>query len=767
MNRNRTVLLGLLAAFVLVLPPAASPQIAPAPLPAALSPNKIPQFAQPLPVLGPGGIPVVLSTTPQINMCEYQQTILPPGTPLAAGANGKTWVWGYQVGDCAQNPGSYIGPVIVATRGTPTEVTYKNNLTNAQSTNIVAYKQATDQTLMWADPLSTTDVVNNNGFPPEVNFCHDWTTANPGMAPPGFCGVHYDGPIAAAPHLHGGEIPAMLDGGPDAWWTGNGVYGHGYYSRNGVADAALGKAVYRYPNGQPAAPIWFHDHTLGATRLNVYAGIAGAYMIVDPLFTQPAGMTPLGLANGTNPLDPALGELLVPIVLQDRMFDVNGQLLFPNLGINIEHPFWIPEFIGDTIVVNGKAWPFFNVEPKRYRFLVLNGSNARTYELFLINKATGIKGPAIYVIGTDQGHLDAPAKIDPNVKPNNVLLIMPGERYEVIIDFAAFAPGTRLLLANSAKAPYPAGAPPSGGTLGRIMELRVGACTSGFCGATDPSYNPALNTPIRTGADAIVRLADPVLGAPVPGLTVHKVRRLTLNEVIGPGGPLEILVNNSPYVGITYNGVTAMTRADFTPISTKWNTTYYSELPNEGETELWEIVNLTADAHPIHPHLQAFQVLNRQAFNVKGYNAVYAGAFPGMLYLPAYGPPLDYNCGGPAPGPGVINPATCTLGGNPDVTPFLLGAATPPVPSEAGWKDTVMSLPGMVTRILVRYTPTGLPASTPSTDPTAVYAFNPNGGHGFVWHCHIIDHEDNEMMRPLSVQVDPLVTRSYVRGVDY
>jgi len=322
------------------------------------------------------------------------------------------------------------------------------------------------------------------------------------------------------------------------------------------------------------------------------------------------------------------------------MFDVNGQLLFPNAGLNVDHPFWIPEFVGDTIVVNGKAWPFLDVEPKRYRFLFLNGSNARAYELFLIDKATGVKGPPLYVIGTDQGYLDKPAKIDPNVKPNHVLVMMPGERYEVIIDFAGFAAGTRLLLANSARTPYPAGAPAAGGTTGRILEFRVGACTSGTCGATDPSYDPAGLGTIRV-VNPIQRLVDPLTGAPAPGTTVHKVRRLTLNEYIGPGGPLEVLVNNTRYVGAV--------RADFTPITTKWNVTQYSELPNEGETELWEIVNLTADAHPIHPHLVAFQLMNRQAFDVRGYNTVYDGSFPGMTYVPSLGPPLDYNCGGPPP----------------------------------------------------------------------------------------------------------------------
>jgi FtsP/CotA-like multicopper oxidase with cupredoxin domain len=798
MNRNRVVLPVALAASALLIVPVVSAQL---PLPAAQVPlagNKIPQFVDPLPVLGKG-IPVVTGTDVKLSVCEFQANVLSTGT-FAPRIAPTTWVWGYREGGCpaATNPlvtDSYIGPVIVATRGTPTTVTYKNELGNTLNTKVLAYRSGTDQTLMWADPLGTTPTNVTNDYPTtgfvEGNFCAEYVKMHPGLPPPGFCGLNYDGPIAVAPHLHGGEIPAMLDGGPDAWWTADGKKGHGFYTKT-TLDPKKDEAIYTYPNGQEAAPIWFHDHTLGATRLNVYAGIAGAYMIVDPSAPLPTGMTPLGLDNGTNALDPSMKELLIPIVLQDRMFDVTGQLLLPNVGLNLEHPFWVPEFVGDTIVVNGKAWPFHTVEPKRYRFLFLNGSNARAYELFLINKATGAKGPAMWVIGTDQGYLDTPVKIDPNLKPNDKLIIMPGERYEVIIDFGNLPAGTRLLLSNTAKTPYPAGGPVNGRTTGRIMEFRVGGCTSGRCtvnGVTaDASYNPAVGTAIRADTITIVRLANPATGQPAPEvdasgnptgtpITVHKVRRLTLNEVIGPGGPLEILVNNTTYTGNTrpdFGGCstepTDPACGDFTKITTQWNNTYYSELPHEGETEMWEIVNLTADAHPIHPHLVAFQLMNRQAFDFKGYDAAYNGSFSGGLYLPGYGPPLDYNCGAVAPDRGVFDPLTgCAFGGNPDVTPFLVGAPALPLPSEAGWKDTVISYPGQVTRMLVRFAPTPLPNNTDADTSQAAYHFSPNGGHGYVWHCHIIDHEDNEMMRPFSVfaNPNPAITRSFVMGVDF
>jgi len=553
------------------------------------------------------------------------------------------------------------------------------------------------------------------------------------------------------------------------------VDGHGYYSKGGTNDANAGKAVYVYPNGQEAAPIWFHDHMLGATRLNVYAGLAGGYIITEPASTLAKGLHPLGLADATwvppvgqTENDRPLADLTVPLIIQDRMFDTNGQLYFPNVGINPEHPYWVPEFVGNTILVNGKTWPFFAVQPKRYRFLFLNGSNARAYELFLMSKTTGLKGPSMWVIGNDQGYLDAPREINPNLKPNGKLAIMPGERYEVIVDFSGVA-GQTLEMRNTARTPWVGGAPVNGNTTGKVMQFRVAATP-----VVDKTFNPAaLPAPaIRVNpADGLpkpmVRLTTPLGTTPAAGVTIHKTRRLTLNEAIGAGGPLEVLVNNT-----LYDGSKPRLYNDFTPINTMWNTSYYSELPHEGETELWEILNLTADAHPIHPHLVAFQVLNRQGLDVKGYTAAYNLAFPGGLPLDGWGPPLDYNCGLGAPGRGVIPPATCVYGGNPDpaATLSLLGLPVPPAPQEMGWKDTVQALPNMVTRILVRFAKPTEPVSNPNGSDNSNnigYDFSPNHGHGYVWHCHIVDHEDNEMMRPYTVNANPNMAHTYVQGIHY
>jgi spore coat protein A, manganese oxidase len=737
-----------------------SPQI---PLPG----SAIPQFVQPLPRLDLQKSTiqtVVLAQPVTIRMCEFQSNILPPGT-IAPGAANPSWVWGYVAGGACPDPATprdtYIGPVMVAQRGLPAEVTYVNDLGTSRGTNVLAYKYSTDQTLHWADPLWVASKEH-----PEPNDCAMQATMFGALLPDNACAANYDGPIAATAHLHGGEVPPAIDGSPDSWFTSDGSHkGHKYYSK-AVPGLPGNAAVYTYPNSQEASPAWFHDHTLGATRLNVYAGLAGGYLVTDPALNLPTDL-------------PGVGEV-VPVVIQDRQFDTSGQLFFQAGqagGVlwtpNADHPYWSPEFVGDAIVVNGKAWPYLSVQPKRYRFLFLNGSNARTYEFALQVQATGAVGPKLWVIGTDGGYLDAPVAIDPAA--GQKLVMMPGERYEVIVDFAAFR-GANLLLKNTGRTPYPKGAPPQGSTLGRVMQFRVAPGQ-----VADTSYNPASGTPLRTGAQAIPRLANPVTGTTL--VTPTLVRQLTLNEVMGmpatvispitgaltayPGGPLEILVNNTKWSGVAHM---APPRTDFTPITVNGQTTWFSELPTEGTTELWEIVNLTADAHPMHLHLVQFQVLNRQGFNTNKYAGAYATAFPtvpeimgciGRVYCPGYGPPLAYDSGltrafGAARVP--------LLGGNPDIVPYLQGPVLPPSPQESGWKDTVMAPPGSVTRLMVRFAPTSAPVGAAATQ--LAYPFDPymNGDYSYVWHCHIIDHEDNEMMRPYLVLPMEGATRTFEQG---
>ena len=639
----------------------------------------------------------------QVYMDEAQAQILPAGFLLPGGvAYGGTWTWQYSIPGTSYaatggNRDTYLGPVIVAQRTVSTSggVTpqYNNNLGFAWQSRVLAYKNSVDQTLHWADPLGT---------PPSSNACAH--AAMPGMAPVGDCAVPYgqlvvSNPIPAVVHLHGGEVRSDFDGGPDTWWT----------TPSGPVGPKFTSNIYHYPNMQEAAPIWYHDHTLGATRLNVYAGLAGGYLIVDP-------------SDTTVRPDP------VPVVIQDRMFDANGQLYFPAIGLNMEHPFWVPEFFGDVIVVNGKAWPMMTVEARRYRFIFLNGSNARFYELSL-----GRNAPPFWIIGTDGGYLNAPV---PVTYPNR-LLIAPGERYEVIIDFTGLT-GSIFTMTNTAKAPYPKGVAPDPQTVGQIMQFSVIAAT-----ATDNTCNPAAGGCARPVAN-LVRLPGTVGGPAITGTTVQKIRKLTLNEVMGMGGPLEILVNNtkwdgmmSPNINVTFplNGI--------------------SELPQVGSTEVWDIINLTADAHPIHLHLVQFQLISRQNFNVGSYNKAYAAAFTGLapsaplpagcvagVFCPGYGPPQPYNFYNTGAAP--------YLGGNPDPTPYLQGKPSGPLAYENGWKDTVIMYPGQVTRIAVRWAPTDIAVAGVGPGSN-LFSFDPTYGPGYVWHCHIIDHEDNEMMRPYAV----------------
>ncbi len=754
---------------------AQSPQV---PLPG----SAIPQFMEPLPTLGiapwNGTITTIFGNQPlTIRMCEFDANILPAGT-IIPGVKPKTRVWGYlydplgnstcaQLIDMYKNPvtgalDTYIGPAIVNQRvlsppGLSTDITWINDLGYTATTQVLAYKYSTDQTLHWADPFKLNCMMTLMGMYPMFG--------DP-------CAQNYEGPIPAVTHLHGGEVPPEIDGGPDSWFTSDGMYfGSKYYTFGKELGIRGNFSLFKYPNVQEAAPIWFHDHTLGATRLNVYMGLAGAYYIYDPSQNLPPNLQPL--------------NEVVPLVIQDRMFDTNGQLFFPADsagGIlwspNPEHPYWVPEFVGDVIVVNGKAWPYLNVQPKRYRFLILNGSNARTYELFLVNPVTKAMGPPMWVIATDGGYLDTPVKIDPNL--GQKLVIQPGERYEIIIDFAGYA-NTTLIMRNTGRTPYPKGTAPNGNTVGRIIQFRVGPGP-----VADNSYNPASGIPLRTGGQKIQRLANPLTGTVAPGVTVSMIRQLTLNEVMGmpmcvqdpvtglqtcyPGGPLEILLNNTKWSGHVHGEAP---RNDFIPVTVGGETLYYSEIPKEGDTEIWEIVNLTADAHPIHLHLTQFQILNRQNFNLSKYLTAYNAAFgtnpanplparcmPGM-FCPAYGPPLDYNTGNPR-----------ALGGNPDITPYLQGKIMPPMPWEAGWKDTAIAYPGQVLRIIVRFAPQDKPVNALPAD--LYYPFDPSGNnfeYNYVWHCHIVDHEDNEMMRPDVIELNPFAPapslRPLRRGWEY
>ena len=317
------------------------------------------------------------------------------------------------------------------------------------------------------------------------------------------------------------------------------------------------------------------------------------------------------------------------------------------------------------------------------------------------------------------------------------LFLAPAERADVIVDFDGFE-GQSFTLINDANAPFPGGDAVVPETNGRVMQFKVNQRQS----SRDDTYDPARGGPLRGGRNqepAIVRLADPNRGTLAPGVRVNTLRQLVLVEVEGPGGPIEVLLNNTKWDGKREGTDQAIpgSRPDQFGVGN-----FLTELPRVGSTEEWEIANLTEDAHPIHVHLVQFQLINRQdlARNANDelvYRATYDAAFPGGVYSPGFGPPRRYtdpNHDG-------------AVGGNPAFTPFLTGSPTPPDPSDAGWKDTLKMFPGTVIRIVARWAPqqTDVGDVHPGENQ---FAFDPTRGPGYAWHCHILDHEDNEMMRP-------------------
>ncbi|MCX7746898.1 MAG: multicopper oxidase [Clostridia bacterium] len=465
----------------------------------------------------------------------------------------ETTVWGYE--------GSYPGPTIEARRNELVRVKWINNLPDKHILPV-------DKTIHGAEPQY-----------PEVR---------------------------AVVHLHDGNTPADSDGHPDAWFTRDFA----------VKGPKWVHEVYEYPNDQEATTLWYHDHALGITRLNVYAGLAAFYILRD---------------DNEDSLNLPKGKYEIPIVIQDRLFNDDGSLFYPRQpdppipGVD---PSIVPEFFGEIAVVNGKVWPFLNVEPRKYRFRLLNGSDSRFYRLSLSS------GQPFIQIGVDGGLLEKPVLV-------NELLLAPAERADVVLDFSAFKDQC-ILLTNDAASPFPNGDAPDPDTIGQIMQFRVALPLSSPDTSTVP---PNLNT------ISWLKESDAVL-----------TRDLTLVESEDPFGRLILLLN-----GLEWDA----------PVT---------ENPKLGSVEIWRLINATPDTHPIHPHLIRFQILDRQPFNISQFEDT-----------------------------GEI---------------VFTGPAVPPEPNEKGFKDTVRANPGEVTRFIAR--------------------FGDFSGH-YVWHCHILEHEDHEMMRPFDV----------------
>ncbi|MGH9564647.1 MAG: multicopper oxidase family protein [Candidatus Angelobacter sp.] len=482
-----------------------------------------------------------------------------------------TTIWGYN--------GIYPGPTMEVQRGVPVKIKYHN------------------------DELPTT-------HPLPVDFTIHGSEADKPQ-------------VRNVVHLHGAKILPESDGYPEAWSSPDGVTGPVLYTPD----------AFVYPNDQQSTMLWYHDHTLGITRLNMIMGLAGVYFIRDA---------------GEDSLNIPKGQFEIPLLIQDRLFNADGSFLYP-VADGGTHQFWIPEFFGDTMLVNGKIWPVLDVEPRRYRFRMLNACNARFLNMRLVRtgadgSAHGMAGPQFHVIGTDGGFLPAPVAL-------TTLLQLPAERFDVIVDFTG-KQGQFFVLKNDAPAPFPGGGEvvPT-----EIMMFRVSKPLSSRDTTTIPqTLNP---NPMDLRTAAAVRTRD-----------------LVLTE-------LDRESDGCPIIGLLDQK--------------NWDDPV-TEDPKAGSTEIWNLINDTGDAHPKHIHLVQFQILSRQPFD--------QDTFDNTGQLVFTGPPH-------APAPEEVNAA----------------------------KDVVKSFPGTVTKLIMKF---DLPSGTRVT---------PGQRFRYVWHCHILEHEDNEMMRPMEI----------------
>ena len=630
-------------------------------------------------------------------------------------ALGPTRLWGYHprqplVPSAASQ--AHLGGIIVVEKGVPIQVTFQNNL-----------------------PGMHFLPVDVGGFFPDAGMPQN----------------------KVAVHLHGGLVPWISDGGPFDWWA-PGLHGESFMNNVVLNPGATTiQAEYYYPNAQSARLMWYHDHAHDLTRINAYGGIASAYIIRDNFERS---LIPLGLPGFIE-----TGGNEIPIVIQDKIFvDQNtiayfdpewpgycpattGSLWYPHF---YDYKRWqlgpyttlpprqsiIPEMFGDTMLVNGSVFPEGVVEPRRYRLRILNACNARfmnlqtyvddgTPDSITLNVAgnpTNKPGPDYLVIGTEGGFLETPHKVNAQVPFNPVtlkgsLITGPGERWDMIIDFSAFA-GKRIVLYNDAPAPFPGGDPvndhyfggpgsPShpgpgfGPNTRQLMRFVVGltakapadlplAIAPGF--NMKPGLDPFLVAPGTSVAGGVLNLPVKTLQGKTP-----KIRHLTLNEDFDTNGRLIQMIGTDqiPAPGAPSFGRLYMDAA--------------TEIVKAGDVEIWQIANLTADVHPMHFHLVNVQVLGRQPFNA-------------LTYV-----------GGP-------------------ITAFT-GPAANADPTERGWKETVKMYPGEVTTVIMQFTLPTVPFPIPLSKRLGLglTGANSGGGHEYVWHCHILEHEEHDMMRPLVV----------------
>lgn len=670
--------------------------------------NVIPLFKTPLRGVGPGGIPVAAKDgVSAITGADHYS--ITAGQFQDAGVCptlGPTTLWGYNpaspLGGGIQPP-KHLGGIIVAWKNKPVQITFTNNL-----------------------PAKAIIPADTSAIFPDAQKSVNRVSV----------------------HLHGGFVPWISDGGPMAYWgpASNPVYGpsiaNGATNLFKILNPNLkpGQGEIYYPNQQSARMMWYHDHAHDITRTNAYAGLATAYILRDDF---EAGLRDRGLPPFIE--DSVLGGTTVqelPLVFQDKIFvgsniswidptwtglKTPGSLWYPhiyernrwrltNTGTPPPNPSAIPEMFGDTMLVNGTVFPQATVEGRRYRLRILNACQARFMNLQLYvddGSPNGItldangnpkntpfidaaqNKPAILQIGTEGGFLPKPALVSTNTPFNPLalsgsLIMAPAERADIIVDFSKYV-GKSIVLYSDAPAPFPMGDPRN--------DYFPGLNVAGnpVNGKTKPGYGP--NTRILMRFKVVAPTSQDVPLTITTGTDLSggidpflqnpggTPRRLTLNETFDAWGRLLQRLGTD---ALAVRGV----GQEYMEMAT--------EVVNAGTTEVWEIYNLTGDTHPIHLHLVNFQLLNRQPFDVAKYMAG---------------------------------------------STVFTGPTTGPDANETGWKETLRMNPGTVTRILMRF---DLP-TVPFNVPDSLSPMLGMSGKEYVWHCHILEHEEHDMMRPMVV----------------
>lgn len=741
------------------------------PLPGGtLDPTTIPKYETPL------VIPPVMKNSGSVNQYdiavrEFRQQILPGGLwnslGLTTATLPATTVWSYgpeadpvpDVAPAADSQFNYPAYTIETFSHRPVKVRWRNELVAIDSNTGFPYPEGSpsriylshllpvDQTLHWANP------------PMDCAMGQARTDCM------GRSGELYTGPVPLVTHVHGSHVEPHSDGYPEAWWlpaasnipAGYATHGGLFDDVSGGNPGNLGYADFVYRNDQPATTLWYHDHSLGMTRSNVYAGPAGFWLVrrgafdgarltgvpnsrggkraVLPGPAPVAGQSVIDLNTATD-LRKSIRE--IPIAIQDRSFNSDGSLFYPanraffeglgtglvpgtpgNIGAGLLIPFipdpasdiapiWNPEAFFNTMVVNGTTWPQFEVAPALYRLRLLNGCNSRF--LWLKFSDPNVK---VWQIGAEQGFLPAPVlmnslNLDQSGDGTGQLLMALAERADIIVDFRGLADGTEIELLNiGPDEPFGGGIPGEDfepadpGTTGKVMRFKV---DSDLLVARDSYTSPP---------DQLVLRAEPALGA-LTGPT----RNVSLNEDMSslicvpedPDGNIVAVPDSTPPACIN----------DAEPFGPKAALLGLVDNPGPGATGvalLW--TDETGVSQPVDFKMangsvrQALVTENPTEGDIEEWN-IYnftEDAHPIHLHLVRF-------------------QVTNRIGID-GVTPSIVGAA--PLPWETGYKDTVVAYPGEVTTVRAKFDIAGL----------------------FVWHCHIVEHEDNEMMRPYVVSPRP------------